>query len=251
MLDFHYKLFSSEDLRGRLKPTHLRCDAVDGSEIRCLHPLSLVVYPAIYLPVYIPRGFLVSTGYLCFLCGISSKSRMTVAHRMTGYRYHDTTNGKPTVTWKVSAVFFGRRHRCQCEELLQVKLLATLKCLTLPTKSWFKRFFHPVGICKAQMWEFVKGRVEILNSKSLAGFWHPKVYLLIWGSGCRPSSIQLEELLELRLSLLQSTVLRSRWGDPRDWWRCSWCVWSLPREVLGYYSGWFHMIQSPPIARRI
>lgn len=93
---FHLKIW-----RGRLKSTG---DALDGSEIRWLHQLSLVVYPAIYWAFYIPRGFLSSTGYLCFLCGISSKSRMTVAHRMT--EYHDATNGKPMVTWKVSPRFF-------------------------------------------------------------------------------------------------------------------------------------------------
>lgn len=99
---------------------HLRCGAFESSEIRWLHQLSLVVYPSIYWAFYIPRGFLSSTGYLCFLCGISSKSRMT--------GYHDTTNGKPMVAWKVSPpFFFGKRHHRQCQEL-QVKLWNPWPC---------------------------------------------------------------------------------------------------------------------------
>lgn len=79
---------------------------------------------------FLHRGFLSSTGYLCFLCGISSKSRMTVAHRMTGY--HDAANGKPMVTCKVSPpIFFWKKTSLQ----LSGTSSETLKSLTLPNQK--------------------------------------------------------------------------------------------------------------------
>ena len=134
---FHLKIW-----RGGLKSTG---DALDGSEIRWLHQLSLVVYPAIYWAFYIPRGFLSSTGYLCFLCGISSKSRMTVAHRMTGY--HDATNGKPMVTWKVSPRFFFFLKNTSPQ--MSGTSSETLKSLTLPNQNLHLRdSYEKIAKCK-------------------------------------------------------------------------------------------------------